>query len=319
MNKLISATLAIAALALLAMATGLARPAVDHSASDVSELACDRCHSCEVPTARDACLKPCYRHAGLFRSGEHHVGEAPDSILLDELATQYLPILFDHKLHAEMAGMSDNCATCHHYSPEGEIPPCRSCHPRDQTTNLAQPDLKSAYHRQCLVCHSRWAHDATCDVCHRPSDGINEGESAEMKFVRGTFSLPTVTVPVSKTYVTTHESAPVVTFQHIEHIELFEFECADCHQHENCRYCHDQVNREGLSKPLNQVHSICTGCHEIRVDQADSEECSECHDAKERPAVFHSIVGNSLPAYLSHVGCTGCHEDRSNSKASDKM
>lgn len=274
---------------------------------DAAELDCNRCHTCQSPTARDACLRPCFRHIVLTRTGDHNVTEAPDSVLLDELATQYLPILFDHKPHAEMAGMSDNCATCHHYSPEGKIPPCRSCHPSDPAeANLAQPDLKTAYHRQCLVCHNEWAHEATCDVCHRSStDG-----SPTMQFVRGNFALPTVSVPVTKIYRTSHQPAPVVTFQHIEHIELFEYECVECHQHENCRYCHDQVNREGLSKPIEQVHSICTGCHDIQVDAAHDQGCTECHDSKERPAMFHTIVGEELPAYLKHVGCDGCHPDR---------
>ncbi|UCD64252.1 MAG: cytochrome c3 family protein [Candidatus Zixiibacteriota bacterium] len=271
------------------------------------ELDCDRCHTCEKPTARDLCLKPCFRHTARAQSSRHSIGEAPDSILLDELATDYLPILFDHRPHAEMAGMSDNCATCHHYSPEGEIPPCRSCHPKDAASiNFAQPDLKTAYHRQCLVCHSQWAHEALCDVCHQPP-----GEGAHMpKFVRGNFTMPTVNVPIAKTYMTTYKSAPVVTFQHIEHIELFQFECVECHQHENCRYCHDQVNREGLSKPLAQVHSICSNCHEIGGDMADATGCGECHDRRERSGLFHSVVGFKLPPYLEHVGCGGCHVNR---------
>jgi hypothetical protein len=299
--------------------TVLATPQVAE-APDLNNGACERCHTCVRPTARDACLKPCFRHSALTQSGKHQVAEAPESILLDELTTKYLPILFDHKLHAEMAGMSDNCATCHHYSPEGEIPPCRSCHPKDQSpVNLAQPDLKTAYHRQCLVCHSQWAHEATCDVCHQPSKSGGDEGSNESRFVRGSFSLPTASVPVSKIYVTSHQSAPVVTFQHIEHIELFEYNCVDCHQHENCRYCHDQINREGLTKPLSQVHAICTGCHDINVDQPESAECGECHDQQKRPEQFHSIVGRTLPAYLAHKGCDGCHPDRSKAGESGKM
>lgn len=274
----------------------------------VADLQCDRCHTCEAPTAREACLKPCYRHTVVQRSDAHNISEAPDSVLLDVLATEYLPILFDHKQHAEMAGMSDNCKTCHHYSPEGEIPPCRSCHSKEASpTNYSQPDLKTAYHRQCLVCHSQWAHEATCDVCHKAP----EAGSSPARYIKGTFAMPTVSMPVIKTYVTKHNPAPIVTFQHIEHIELFEFQCVDCHQHENCRYCHDQVNREGLVKSFDQVHKICTGCHEIeQTAAADNGECGECHDRIERPAQFHSIVGNSLPPYLSHLGCDGCHEKR---------
>lgn len=282
----------------------------------VKDLDCGQCHTCQTPTARDACLKPCYRHTALSQSGQHQIGEAPDSILLDAIAHDYVPILFDHKIHAEMAGMSNNCNTCHHYSPEGEIPPCRSCHPAESSPeNMAQPDLKTAYHRQCLVCHSQWAHEAACDVCHRPPGG----EGASSQYVKGTFALPTVKVPVAKTYRTSHDPAPVVTFQHVEHIELFEFECVDCHQHENCRYCHDQVNREGLTKSFDQVHSICSGCHDIRQEAAHTGECAECHDRQERAPQFHSIVGNTLPAYLKHEGCDGCHPDRRRTGATGTM
>ncbi|UCG60898.1 MAG: cytochrome c3 family protein [Candidatus Zixiibacteriota bacterium] len=281
-----------------------------------AEADCKQCHTCEKPTIRDVCLKPCYRHSDRSQSSTHGLSEAPDSILLDELAAEHLPILFDHKPHARMAGMGDDCSTCHHYSPEGEIPPCRSCHPKDASSvNFTQPDLRTAYHRQCLVCHSQWAHEALCDVCH---SGTPEGDSKE-RFVRGGPVLPTVNVPVSKTYTTSYQPAPVVTFQHVEHIELFEFDCVQCHQHENCRYCHDQVNREGLGKPMNQIHSICSGCHEIGEDLAGASNCGECHDRQERAPMFHSIVGFRLPQYLQHVGCDGCHPKREAKGASGGM
>lgn len=272
-----------------------------------AEIDCSRCHTCETPTTHDVCLKPCYRHTARSQSSGHELDEAPDSVLLDVLAEEYLPILFDHKPHAEMAGMSDNCSSCHHYSPKGEIPPCRSCHPKDAAdASSAQPDLRTAYHRQCLVCHSQWAHEALCDVCHPES----AADAPKSLFVRGTVPMTTVNVPVSKVYKTGYGSAPLVTFQHVEHIELFEFECVDCHQHENCRYCHDQVKREDLNKPMTQIHGICSGCHEIGDELSSANGCGECHDRQERPAMFHSIIGYNLPKYLENTGCDGCHPDR---------
>ncbi len=274
------------------------------------ELDCTLCHTCEKPTTRDACLRQCYRLTARTQSSRHNLNEAPDSVWLGELAAEHLPILFDHKPHAEMAGMNGNCTSCHHYSPKGEIPACRTCHPSDAATvHYSQLDLKTAYHQRCLACHSQWAHEALCDVCHPKSVG---GE-AQSKLT-GSAALPIVNVPVSKTYKTTLKSAPFVTFQHVEHIELFEFECVDCHQHENCQYCHDQVNREVLNKPMNQVHSICSGCHEIGGELANTDGCDKCHDHLERAGEFHSIIGYSLPQYLRHVGCTGCHEDRGTKK-----
>ncbi len=266
---------------------------------------CTQCHACEKPTSRDICLKPCYRHVVRSQSSGHSLSEAPDTVLLDELVAEYLPIQFDHKLHARMAGMNDNCSSCHHYSPKGEIPACRTCHPKDAASaSDAQPDLRTAYHRQCLGCHSQWANQALCDVCHpEPNGGTHKP-----KLTGDSTYTCVVSVPVSKTYKTTFKSAPFVTFQHVEHIEEFGLECVDCHQNENCQYCHDQINRENLSKPMNQIHAICSGCHEIGSELAGTDGCDECHDPVEQPARFHSIVGYKLPQYVKHLGCTGCHE-----------
>lgn len=307
MRRSVSITMIVAAI--LFVASGIVPTEYLQAQTDANdELVCSQCHACEKPSMHDTCLKPCYRHMVRSQASDHSLSEAPDSVWLDELAAEHLPIMFDHKPHARMAGMKGDCAGCHHYSPKGKIPACRTCHPKDASTaNYAQPDLKTAYHQQCLGCHSQWANEALCDVCHpQPANG----NAPKSQLTMGGSVLPTVDVPVSKTYKTTLRSAPFVTFQHIEHIELFEFECVDCHQHENCQYCHDQVNREYKNKPMNQIHRICSECHEIGDGLTRNEGCDKCHDLEQRPGKFHSVVGRRLPEYLQHVGCTGCHESR---------
>ncbi|MGB5138194.1 MAG: cytochrome c3 family protein, partial [Candidatus Zixiibacteriota bacterium] len=111
---------------------------------------CRQCHTCEVPTLREPCLVSCPRTQMVHQSANHALQDAPDSMLLSQLADLYQPVHFNHKVHASMAQMGTNCVTCHHYSPVGQIPPCRDCHsPLSESTDLKKPNLKGAYHRQC--------------------------------------------------------------------------------------------------------------------------------------------------------------------------
>jgi hypothetical protein len=267
-------------------------------------LACDRCHTCEKPTQTDQCLISCARTDAYNKTGKHEIAEAPDSITLDVLADKYTPTLFDHKLHASMSQISTDCATCHHFSPPGKIPPCRSCHPTQASSDDPDmPNLKVAYHRQCLSCHVEWSHNADCGVCHSTSR-----PDAQMPHAPVDKSiLPKVAVPVSRSYATTYELGPVVTFQHVMHIELFDFSCVDCHHQERCAYCHDPVRPNENSMTLGQVQSTCQDCHEMCPDSDEDLTCQTCHHLQEQPPKFHEIVGRDLPTYLEHLGCKGCH------------
>jgi hypothetical protein len=92
----------------------------------------------------------------------------------------------------------------------------------------------------------------------------------------------------------------MVTFYHKEHIDLFGLRCVDCHQKENCAYCHDLQKPANLKKTDEEVHAICTGCH-------GKHKCSKCHDTREKLAFSHSDTGWPLSRYHIRLDCRACH------------
>lgn len=279
-----------------AQRTSRTQPMPEHGAIE-----CRDCHTCEVPTLRNPCLKPCPSLAMVHTTSKHALSEAPDTIMLAEIADQFKPVRFNHKLHAEMAEMGQDCATCHHYSPPGRIPPCKECHGGETNpTNLRQPTLKGAYHRQCLSCHREWSHDTKCVICHVPADGKNVAAAAyDSTDIMG-ISHPVITAPTTKVYLTPYKSAPVVTFHHSEHIDLFDLRCVDCHKQENCSYCHDLQRPSRLAKTDEEVHAMCNSCHA-------QDACIKCHDTKERPGFSHAKTGWELSRYHQKLECRACH------------
>lgn len=200
------------------------------------------------------------------------------------------------------------CATCHHYSPAGHVPPCRGCHLREVTEiDVHQPNLKDAYHQQCLFCHREWSHESKCSICHFART-VDDQKAQKTDLCALT---PVARIPVSKTYQTSNKAMPLVTFQHIQHIELFEFSCVDCHTNEKCSYCHDLQRPAELTKTADDVHLICTNCHLIN-NQCPEEDCGKCHDTIERKPIFHEITGEKLPRYCQRLGCDGCHPKHGN-------
>jgi hypothetical protein len=234
-------------------------------------------------------------------TSDHPLAEAPTELLLDRLAEQYRPVRFNHKLHAEMAEMGQDCATCHHFSPPGRIPPCAECHDSETNpTNLRRPSLKGAYHRQCLSCHREWSHDTKCVVCHLPADlhSLSDQDLDSTDIIG--ISHPIIREPVQKVYHTPYKEGPIVTFYHREHIELFDLTCASCHKEENCSYCHDIEKPSRPAKTQEQVHAICNDCH---LD----DECSRCHDTRERPGFSHESTGWALTGHHQDLPCRSCH------------
>ena len=139
---------------------------IPHSAT---ELVCSDCHACKKPTTTKPCLRMCPRHWKGKDVGHKLTPErVPDIIILDELENLYDPARFTHKLHADMADMSEGCVVCHHYTPtDVSHPPCKECHsPNLIHENIEQPGLKGAYHRQCMGCHQEWSDDTACEICH---------------------------------------------------------------------------------------------------------------------------------------------------------
>ncbi|NLI16656.1 MAG: hypothetical protein GX409_10275, partial [candidate division Zixibacteria bacterium] len=74
------------------------------------KLECTDCHTCEQPSTKTPCLKPCPRLFTAQVTGAHGSMEAPDMMLLGKIAEQYEPVRFKHKLHAEMSEMGQGCS-----------------------------------------------------------------------------------------------------------------------------------------------------------------------------------------------------------------
>jgi hypothetical protein len=277
-------------------------PTAGLSAKDMPKVNCVQCHACETPTAENPCLTNCPRISQVNVAGRHDLSEAPKVLILNKLVNQYGAVHFNHKLHAEMAGMNQGCPTCHHYSPEGHISPCSDCHGREgQTADLGQPGLKGAFHRQCISCHREWSHDTDCRICHMPLEGksTSSGTSVDSTDIIG-ISHVRLVEPDKKVYYTSYQEKPVVTFFHKDHTELFNLKCVDCHTKENCSGCHDIEKPVRAAKTEAEVHAICSGCHV-------SNRCETCHDSKEKPAFAHGSTGWPLNQYHVKVECRGCH------------
>ncbi len=296
-NRIIFWIVAAAAICVVAMPILAQR----NSPAAMPKVDCKQCHTCEVPTLREPCLASCPRTQMVHQSATHALGDAPDSMLLSQLADLYEPVHFNHKVHASMAQMGTDCVTCHHYSPAGQIPPCRDCHsPSSESTDLKKPNLKGAYHRQCLSCHREWSHDTKCVLCHVPNEsGAMKSAPNDPTDIIGK-PHPVITEPVKKVYETPYKSAPIVTFQHKEHIDLFGFRCVDCHEKESCGNCHDIQQISRVKKTQEQVHAVCNDCHK-------TDACIKCHDTKERPGFSHNKTGWPLNAYHQRLDCWACH------------
>ena len=130
-----------------------------------------------------------------------------------------------------MAQMNLDCGTCHHYSPPGQVAPCKDCHSvAAESSDLRKPNLKGAYHRQCLSCHREWSHDTKCVVCHTPKEGgAMEAPGERSDRHHGCFASGDYGADEESLY-NALSAGPVVTFQHKEHIDVFGFKCVNCHK-----------------------------------------------------------------------------------------
>jgi hypothetical protein len=242
----------------------------------------------------------------------------PDVVILRELMKMYEPVPFDHNSHAQMAEMWEGCTTCHHRPPTSQpaeaevaganphdqndaakIPACKSCHAVDAVSDdIQMPNLKGAYHRQCLNCHREWASANSCNVCHPPLE--NAAVAAQTNTpgdIVGRMH-PPIPEPTVKVYKArfTPVDGPNVTFRHDEHVKTHKLKCVNCHRHDNCSSCHSA--REVGSGPKLLVpgrtwrasHETCVRCHE-------QDRCQSCHyrDGQDPPAKG-SLVKLKTPA-----------------------
>ncbi len=266
---------------------------------------CAECHACPAPTRAEPCLKACPRgreSKGLTAS------QGPDVVILKELEDMYVPVRFNHRAHAQMAGMSRGCVTCHHNTPpDSAHPSCKDCHPKTAAQeNLAQPSLKGAYHRQCLSCHSEWDRDTACEVCHeKKAGGALHGTASA---VNGHSHYRAIPLDDLITFKTNYAPGDVVPFHHRNHSEKYERDCVECHAQQGCTKCHTQGVTAGANgrHPMgdpSEAHIHQTVCFQCHQDQ----KCTECHGRDPKDLFSHADTGWPLAPYHAHLDCRSCH------------
>ena len=109
--------------------------------------------------------------------------EFPETVVIDLLVDRYEASTLPHAkiVNALATGTAESvlanafhdgsatlCSGCHHHTPIGvRPPPCRSCHGATADATTDRPDLKVAYHRQCVGCHMDMKVDKVgCTDCH---------------------------------------------------------------------------------------------------------------------------------------------------------
>ena len=281
-----------------------------------SNLTCKTCHACEVPTKDDPCLIACPRLSMIKEYPSPEV--RPDVIVIDELEDRYTPVIFSHKLHAQMSEMKGGCLGCHHYNTLGPILSCNECHSEERKReDVRVPDLKAAYHQQCLDCHRQWSHQTECVSCHQEK---SEGKSLDIPEVTSELlmkSHPVVEEPTKIVYDTQYEKGKIVTFFHNDHAKLFGLECVSCHKNENCISCHDlekisNGENGNYDSPIkiqlteDERHNRCFACHE-------NNKCSYCHKNKEMKPFDHGLrTGWALQKSHQNISCIKCHGSKTN-------
>lgn len=278
------------------------------------DISCQTCHECSAPTKTDPCLSACPRSRII--PGDHPSASGPEVLTMGTVSKEYGPVIFSHRLHAEMSEMSGGCYGCHHYnSTSMAILSCKECHPANRArTDLSMPDLKGAYHRQCMDCHRQWSKTIECTSCHLKREAKQTDKEALEKARLAGKSHPDVPLPTRVVYETRSQRGSFVTFFHNDHAERFGLQCADCHRGESCVRCHEKKQdaaaagvidrRVESKKSVDELHSACFGCHA-------SDKCESCHVGEPMQAFDHArSAGWALNRFHSALSCQKCHGEK---------
>ncbi|MEW6511829.1 MAG: NrfD/PsrC family molybdoenzyme membrane anchor subunit [Bacteroidota bacterium] len=277
----------------------------EKSAHGLDGVTCSTCHTCDVPTKENPCVRECPRLR--LVTVHHSPAEGPDVLTMpvsEKSSSLFLPVKFSHRWHAEMAEMSGGCVMCHHYNPPGGILACSDCHSAERKrTNLGRPDLRGAYHQQCMDCHRKWGHETGCTSCHElrnaPVQSTHGAAVREYESRRH----PPLKTPERIVYETELPVGPKVTFHHKEHVDLYGYECADCHSSESCVRCHDrQTSGVGGEKSSGKGHDLCSSCHDT------VSRCETCHGTAVKSGFDHQKrTGWALGRLHAALPCSRCH------------
>jgi len=283
---------------------------------DISKLDCGGCHTCEPATPENRCLRECPRSVAEVIAEAAHETLPEDVILLHAFEWEdrsFMPVPFNHRLHADMAGMAGGCEVCHHHTAPGKLhPACKTCHKAAYARNARQemrmPSLKGAYHRQCMGCHRDWSHNTKCSLCHLPKGDRQEGDLPAVKDLLHPAD-PAGHRPIENPehihHKTDYEDGPHVMFRHREHVELYGYKCERCHLGESCAGCHEHAEKpkERLSVVKEETHGACFDCHA-------EDACERCHSEEPHAAprrFNHDATGFSLKRYHDKLTCQACH------------
>jgi len=282
-------------------------PGKEHSKLNIS---CKTCHTCDVPTKSDPCLVICPREkiVTVYQKPE----QTSELIIIDQLNDRYGPVYFSHKVHAQMSNMSGGCEGCHHFNTSGPILICNSCHETSRKrVNVSLPDLKGAYHRQCMDCHREWSHETGCNFCHIPKKDFKGTQKEQIKKKISGKDHPVVLEPTKISYETNSDKGKFATFYHDDHTKKFGLSCTTCHKQESCTRCHD-VNKSSnvipktviAKKSFKEQHKKCISCHK-------DDNCNSCHLNKEIERFDHTKkTGWTLNKYHINLSCIKCHSNK---------
>lgn len=276
----------------------------EHSGSSMN---CKSCHLCEYPTKDDPCLIYCPRDNMV--SVYHSPEEGPEVVEINEMSDNYMGVIFPHKIHAQGSDISTGCVDCHHYNTTGPVLNCRKCHDNVRyREDVSIPDLKAAYHRQCMGCHKQWSLENGCNTqCHQSkSPDAKQKIQERIKSLTGK-SHPKNPEQAKIVWETNYEEGKIVTFYHSEHSQTFRISCRTCHSNDNCTKCHKPKGNVDYSKPVKieksfeEHHKLCTNCHK-------ESNCKKCHSDREMEPFNHGkTAGWTLKFYHSRLECTRCH------------
>jgi hypothetical protein len=244
--------------------------------------------------------------------------EGPAVLIIDKFKNQsniYAPVVFSHRLHAEMSGMAGGCKMCHHYNPPGQVIGCADCHELiRKRSDVSKPDLKGAYHRQCMECHRAWSGKVECVSCHEPSGSVQKTKEQALADKSAKRLHPNIITPSTIKFETPKASGKMVTFYHSQHIDLFGLECQSCHSNESCGKCHTKNKTASLkSKTTGEKHAVCSNCHDTKSN------CSSCHSNSVKEGFNHKeMTGFDTSKFHSKLSCSRCHTEKGNFKGLNK-
>ncbi len=230
----------------------------------------------------------------------------PDKIVIGALENIFMPVQFDHKLHAGMTAMGEGCNTCHHHGNEGVYEPCADCHVSEaENASLNMPTINGAYHRNCLNCHQSWTGDKVCETCHiQKKFRFNLRKSLDATDVLAHHH-EEIVVPDVFDFVSPGSDQKPVSFQHKEHVELYRFKCEHCHRQTDCSTCHNYTPSKTTEvKSLPVHHDPCSSCHDTFAENS----CSSCHSTTPSTGFTHSRTGWELSRFHRSLSCNVCHE-----------